>query len=140
MRRLILDEPRRVAEWVFGRVFNRSDDTPFTAMGLEAGGELIAGVVFNCYTGADVTLTFAAEKGKLWGRRQWVASVFAYVFEQMGCIRCSVDVAESNPSSMAVIEGLGFTQEGVKRCAATDGSDVRIYGMLRRECPYLRLN
>ncbi len=140
MRHLVLDQPQRVMEWVTEHGGNQSDDTPYTAIGLEAGGELIAGVVFNCYTGSDVNLNFAASRGTLWGRKRWLEPVFSYVFKQLRCTRCTVEVSEHNKASIAVIEDLGFTKEGVKRCAYADGADVWCYGLLRSECKFLRMH
>lgn len=139
MRQFILDQPARVCEWVCERLPQMKDTTPFTCIGIEDKGRLIAGVIFDGFTGTDINITIALEKGRIW-RQKWMFGVFAYVFTQLQCQRCSVDVADDNAASIAFIEHLGFVKEGVKRCSLPGGIDSIVYGMLRGECRYLRMH
>lgn len=138
MRQLVLNEPERVASWVYERIPHANDCTPYSTIGLEEDGRIIAAVVFNSYNGFDIDVTLAAEQGRLWGRPQWVRAVFAYVFEQLPCRRCTLHVATDNEASQAVAEHLGFTREGERRDALPGGHGLIVYGMRRSECRFLR--
>jgi RimJ/RimL family protein N-acetyltransferase len=46
-------------------------------------------------------------------------------------------VPVSNTRARRLVEGAGFTLEGLMRSAAADGGDVLIYGMLKPECRWV---
>jgi hypothetical protein len=75
----------RVARFVGGQI-ESIIFPPFTCMGIEHNGVVIADVVFNCFTGHDIEVTIA---GKGW-TRGFIKSVGVYVFDQLGCIRITV--------------------------------------------------
>jgi RimJ/RimL family protein N-acetyltransferase len=113
--------------------FNGNENT----LGVEQDGELIAGVVFEGYTGSSISMHVAAVEGKLWLSREFLFRSFAYPFLQLECNRVTGLVRVDNPKAQKLDEHLGFVREGVMRKGATDGTDYIIYGMLKEECRWL---
>lgn len=103
---------------------------PFTAMGIERGGEIAAGAVFNCYTGNDIAMTVAGERFS----RRFIVAVGRYVFDQIGCIRMSMTTEQTKVIELA--ERLGAKVEGIKRNHFGTGRDATIMGVLREDWKY----
>jgi len=116
----------RVAKFVGARV-DAIIYPPFTAMGIERDGEIIGGVVFNCFTGPDVEVTVA---GRGW-TRGFLSSVGAYVFGQLGCVRAQITTEQESVARLA--ERLGGRREGVLRDKFGRGRDGIVIGVLEQE-------
>ena len=106
-------------------------------IGLERNGELIAGVLFEGNNGRNVWMHAAANKGRVWATRMFVATCFGYAFTQCGVSRVSAYIEDHNVPSKRFVEHLGFQKEAVLPGAASDGGDILIYRMLRSECKYV---
>jgi RimJ/RimL family protein N-acetyltransferase len=138
MKTVIYGQDDRVIEWVAKRV----DEDNFgraVGIGLEEDGELIAGVVYNMYTGPSISMHVAAVPGKRWMTREYLYRCFAYPFIQLDCNRITGLVRVDNLEAQKFDEHLGFKREGLLRRACTDGTDMILYGMLKQECRFLRI-
>lgn len=136
MKTVIYGQDERVVEWVGQRV----DEANFgqaVGIGLEEDGELIAGVVFNLFTGASISMHVAAVPGKRWMTRDYLWRCFAYPFLQLQCNRITGLVRADNLEAQKFDEHLGFKREGLLRRACEDGTDMILYGMLKDECRFL---
>jgi hypothetical protein len=100
---------------------------PYTAMGIERDGEITAGVVFNCFTGNDVSVTVAGGPFN----RAFIAAVGQYVFGKAGCLRMSITTEQ--PKVIEIAQRLGATVEGLKRNHFGKGRDATILGILRED-------
>jgi hypothetical protein len=100
---------------------------PFTAIGIERGGEIVAGAVFNCFTGHDVEITVA---GKGW-TRAFFRAVGSYVFDDLKCGRFQFTTASEGTARLA--ERLGGVREGILRDKFGHGRDGIVLGVLRGE-------
>lgn len=116
----------RVAKFVGERV-GAIIYPPFTCMGIERDGEVICGVVFNCFTGPSVEATVA---GKGW-TKGFFKSVGVYVFSQLGCARMEFNTEQEDVAALA--ERLGGKREGVLRDKFGRGRDGIVIGVLERE-------
>lgn len=133
MRRVILNERDRCAEWARQRIPHVPSWGEWCeAIGLEDDGELLAVVVFNLYSGADIAMHIAAVPGRRWMTREFLRVAFRYPFVQLGCRRVSGYVPASNADAQRFDEHLGFRREGLMRHALPD-DDIIVYGMLREE-------
>ena len=63
--------------------------------------------------------------------------MFDYPFNQLGVNRITGLVAKKNKEARRFDEHLGFKYEGNMRHALAD-DDMLIYGMLKRECKWLK--
>ena len=100
---------------------------PFTCMGIERNGEIIAGVVFNCFRGADIEVSVA---GQGW-TRGFIKAVGEYVFGQLGCVRMQIITEQEKVAAIA--ERLGGKREGVLRNKYGRGRDGILVGILEKE-------
>lgn len=133
MRRVILNERDRCAEWARQRIPHVPSWGEWCeAIGLEEDGELLAVVVFNLYSSADIAMHIAAVPGRRWMTREFLRVAFRYPFVQLGCRRVSGYVPASNADAQRFDEHLGFQREGLMRHALPD-DDIIVYGMLREE-------
>lgn len=133
----IISNPARVWEYV-----QQKSPVPMVAgmkgLGLEHDGELVAGVLYEGYTGHNVWMHVAAEPGRRWLNREYLRYCFHYPFVEMGCKRVGGWVEASNTDARRFDEHLGFRQEAVIKGAAHDGGDVIFYVMWRDECRFLK--
>jgi hypothetical protein len=102
---------------------------PCTALGLEEGGEIVAGVVFNGYTGPDIEITVAALPGKVSPR--FVRACGRYVFNQLGCLRASITTEQ--PEVIRLAHRLGAQTEGRKRNGFGLNRDAVLLGILKED-------
>jgi RimJ/RimL family protein N-acetyltransferase len=139
MKSVIYGQDKQVIDWVGKQVGEDDFGSGAIGIGLEEDGELIAGVVFNLYTGAGISMHVAAVPGKRWMTREYLWRCFAYPFIQLKCNRITGLVRVDNIEAQKFDEHLGFKREGVLRRACTDGTDMIVYGMLREECRFLEI-
>jgi RimJ/RimL family protein N-acetyltransferase len=137
MKRLVYGQNKRICEWVGPQIDIQQFDADAVAIGVEEDGVLIAGTVFNNYTGASIDMHVAAISGKRWATPTVLCCAFAYPFAQLKCNRVTGPVREDNLVSRRFVEHLGFKQEGLMRRGCEDGTNLILYGMLREECRWL---
>lgn len=116
----------RVAKFV-GEKLDTIIYPPFTAMGLEKNGNVVAGVIFNCYTGPSIELTVA---GKGWTRK-FFREVGSYVFRQLKCARMQFITEDDGVAKLA--ERLGGKREGILRDRYGKGRDGIMISVLEQE-------
>ena len=102
---------------------------PYSAIGMKRNGVLVAGAIFNCWTGADVEVTVAARPGGI--TRGFIRACYHYVFTQLQCERVSVTTEQ--PIVINLAERLGAQTEGRKRNLFGKGRDGVVLGLLREE-------
>lgn len=136
MAKRIVSDPGRV--WAF---VNGKTGVPAVAhmkgIGLEQDGDLIAGVVYEGFTGHNIWMHVAAEPGARWMTREYLRYCFYYPFVECGVGRVSGWVEDSNEAAKRFDEHLGFREEARLKGAARDGGDVILYVMWRKDCRYV---
>lgn len=120
---------RTGGEWVHGMD---------TTIGLADGDELIAGVVYSDWNGANIFMDVAGVPGKRWLNREFLWMAFHYPFMQLRCKRVSGVVAADNLPARKFNEHLGFTLEAVLEDACPTG-DLLVYRMRKADCRWLGL-
>jgi RimJ/RimL family protein N-acetyltransferase len=108
----------------------------FKAIGLERGGELTAGIVYEAISATNVWCHIAAKPGGHSMNAEFIRAIFNYPFDQLGLRRMSAFVDPRNTAVIRFMEHLGFKREAVLSEAADDGGDMAIYVMKRMECKY----
>jgi RimJ/RimL family protein N-acetyltransferase len=136
MKRIVWDQPERVMRFVASRV-GETELFGYSAIGLERDGDLVAGVLYEQHNGPNVMMHVASDGSRHWMTPAYMAACFRYPFLQLGVNRVSGLVRADNKDAQRFDEALGFKPEGVLREAAADGTDLILYGMLKRECRYL---
>lgn len=98
--------------------------------------DFMAGVVFTNFRKTDIEVSCAGESFAAW-RPGVCKAVFKYVFEQLGCVRCTSITVKGNKKARSFLESLGFQLEGNVRLGYDGRRDALIYGLLRSECRFL---
>lgn len=104
---------------------------PYSCAGIERDGELIAGVIFNNWEGADIHVTAA---GSMW-TKEFMQAIGEYVFDQLGCQRMTFITEKKAVGRLA--EKLGAKKEGRLRNHFGANRDGLLFGCLRDEYRYL---
>src|SRR3546814_17548845 len=100
---------------------------PYTTLGIEREGEIVGGVIFNCFEGASVHVTLA---GTGW-TRGFLMAVGGYVYNQLGCLRMTVTT--ENPQVAVYAERIGGRRDVVIRSHFWLGRDASTLGIFRYE-------
>lgn len=103
--------------------------------------DFVAGIVFTNYRTTnglplDIEISCATETPAAW-RPGVCKAIFKYVFDTVGCVRCTSITTKGNRKARGFLEGLGFQLEGNARLGYDRKRDALIYGLLRSECRFL---
>jgi hypothetical protein len=98
--------------------------------------DFVAGVVLTNFRKTDIEISCASETPQAW-KPTVCKAIFTYVFEQLGCVRCTSITVKGNKRARTFLEGLGFQLEGNVRLGYDGRRDALIYGLLRSECRFL---
>ena len=130
-----------VAAWVQDRIPGCMGFGPCAALGIVRDGQIVGGVVFSGWhpDGRDVEVSGAVGPGFRVGRAG-VRRLLRYAFVQLGCVRITARTAKRNRDARAFLDRLGFRIEGVRRAAHDGRQDQILYGLLARECRFLKEN
>ena len=110
----------------------------YSALGLVKRGELVAGVIYNNFDGANACMHIGAIEGCKWATPEFLFAVFDYPFSQLKLRRVTAPVHSKNKRSMDFVRNLGFTHDGILRNYYHDG-DLNLFGMLRENCRFLEI-
>lgn len=100
---------------------------PYSTIGIEQDGRIVAGALFNQFEGADVAVSIAGEG---W-TREFMRQVGRYVYDTLGCERMTITT--EFPQVAGYAERLGGQREGLLRSHFGPGRDGIIVGILRDE-------
>jgi len=110
-----------------------------TAIGLERNGELVAGVLYEDYNGANLLMHVASDGSAQWMTPGYLRVCFEYPFGKLGCKRVTGIVPSINRRALMFDERLGFKVEARLTDAHPDG-DLIVLSMKRDECRWIRSN
>lgn len=103
---------------------------PYTCLGLEEDGKIVAGMLFNNFTGNDIHVSVA---GSRWTRR-FLRVLGLYLFHQLRVDRFTGITEQQDV--VDIVERLGGRVEGVMRNHFGPGRDGIVLGVLREEYRY----
>jgi hypothetical protein len=109
------------------------------AIGWEADGELVCGIMYDSYTGPGGSVAMhsrcdAPEKVS----RKWLWAIFDYPFNHLAVKRVAGLVPASNLQAQRTNEHLGWKRETTLADYFPDGDGI-VYIMRRADCRWLRL-
>jgi hypothetical protein len=107
-----------------------ADDGTFMA------GVLVSEVRYMNGTAIDCQISCATEASVAWSP-EVCRAVFAYVFKQLGCVRCTSITKKSNTRARGFLEALNFKLEGTMRRGYDGAKDALIYGLLAEDCDFV---
>lgn len=121
--RLVFDDSPRVGAWVAEQVGQTTSWGGFYAMGLEVGGDLVAGFVFNNMNDANATCHIAIKR-PVRGLLALFDHGFNYAFNVCGLCRLTGFVDADNKKALRLDKHIGFVEEGVMSKAGSGGQDM----------------
>lgn len=122
-----------VAHWVADRTGVDCFQAPYTAFGWsDDSGEILGGVVFNNWNGANVELSVAG-RGAV--TRQAFRDIAEYCFGQLGLRRITMHTRATNLRLINQAERAGFAREGYRKDWFLEGDAIALV-MLRSRCPW----
>ena len=134
---IIVAQPKEaIAEFVSARQGQVNEWGDYTALGLIRGGVLVAGVIYNHFSGPNILMHVGAVPGRQWLNRRFLFAAFDYPFNQLGCRRVTGLVPKRNKVARKFDEHLGFVYEGNMQHALPD-DDLIVYGLLREKCKWI---
>ena len=122
-----------VGEWVAARNNSKYHEQASQAIGLVKNEEIVAGVIYERYTGASLTVHIAIS-GQL--TPAYLRAIFDYPFVFCDVNKLIAPVASTNVKSIKLVENMGFIEEGRIRDAAPDG-DIIMYTMSKLNCRFI---
>lgn len=108
-----------------------------SCIGVLRDGILIAGVVFEAYTGTCLEMHVAGD-GKRWLTKPLLRVCFKYAFIQLGCKVIRGRVPSWKPEAIRLDLKLGFKLECVLTDAAPQGS-YWLMAMRKEDCRFLEI-
>jgi len=109
-----------------------------TGIGWTQDGTVVAGVVYDHFTGVSIMATMAVDDSHLVKEFLW--AIFDYPFNQLGVGKILVNVSEANPDSLRMLRKMGFIKEAYIEGVFKSGAMI-IMSLVRENCVWLeRLN
>jgi RimJ/RimL family protein N-acetyltransferase len=133
---ILINDKDWISQWVMART---GDDFPMgcqAALGaVDENDSIVAGVIYDHYTGPCVTATIAVEHKHL--PRQLIRAMFAYPFIQMMVEKVIVYINSANEASFNLAQRLGFVTEATVKNVYEDG-DMLVLSLYKRDCIWLK--
>lgn len=129
----VFGQDQAVANWVQQRlagIYNGFGQ--YTAIGLEEGGSLIAGVVYHDYRRFSIQISMASDTPR-WCSRKTLRILLGYPFLQLNVARITACTAKNNNRLRSLVTRLGFKLEGTIRRGFDGNHDLLVYGLLKEE-------
>lgn len=134
---LVYGRDAEIAQWVAQRAPHAEGGfEKYVAIGVEKDGVLIAGCVYNDFRGHAIHVSIASSTPR-WATKKVLYAFFAYPFVQLNVKRLTAYTGKSMASVRTFLVRLGFVEEGLIREGFAD-DDCVVYGMLARECRWIR--
>lgn len=106
------------------------------AIGWMRNGELVAGIMYDSFTGASIAMHSRVDNPHKVSR-EWLWAIFDYPFNQLGCKRVTGLVSSANVRAQETNEHLGWKRETVLKDYFLDGDGI-VYVMRAEDCRWLR--
>lgn len=136
MKRLVVDEDKRVGPWIAERLDEPLPEC-FRTIGLEENGNLIAAVLYESFFPEFCLIHVAASPCKRWMTKDMLRITFLYPFRQLGLKKLYGPVRVSNTQAQRFDEHLGFIREQVIPKGYKGKEDLIIYSMTADQCRFI---
>jgi RimJ/RimL family protein N-acetyltransferase len=135
--RVVVGEDSRVGPWVCERTGGVWSPVDAIAVGLEKGGELVAGVIYDHYNGASVCMHVASDGSRQWLNKGFLQFCFEYAFDRLKVKKVIGMVPSDNVPALQFDARLGFSEEARIKDACP-GGDLILLTMTRPQCRWIK--
>jgi RimJ/RimL family protein N-acetyltransferase len=136
VKRTVFDKDR-VNEWVSERLGKRTwSGNGWQAIGIEAGGELVGGVVFDAIAVGERCSIHCVGTGKHWLTRNFLKEVFHYAFNVCKSNVVISPVDSDNAASIRFIKHIGF-KELARVAGGAGANDLVLFTLHRADCRWI---
>lgn len=130
------------SDWVGHFVCSMTGGTYYQGSGQGIGllnkeDALIAGVLYDNFTGQSVQMHVASDGSRRWMNREYLRVCFDYPFNQLKVKKVIGLVDSTNQAALDFDHNLGFVTEAIIKDAGKFG-DMHILSMTRDQCRFLR--
>jgi hypothetical protein len=134
----LYDEDDELIKWAERHNPARRFRTDAHAIGLRSNGAIRAATIYDGFSGNDCLIHIATDGEPNWFTREYAVRTMAYPFIQCDQARISCLIERSNrPAVQFTVRFGGWVHEGTLREASLLGDDLLLFGMLKRDCPWL---
>jgi RimJ/RimL family protein N-acetyltransferase len=137
--RLVVSQPKVAIAQFVSQQIGEGNHLPwqeFSAIALVDEKRILAGVVYNQYSQANICMHVGALPGRHWLCPEFLFAAFDYPFRILNLRRVTGLVPRKNKDAIRFDEHLGFVLEGCLE-EALPNDDLLIYGMLKRNCKWI---
>lgn len=133
-------------EWVYSREaetyawFQKITGSPrygYRCAGMKRNGEYLCAILLDRFSSVECSIHIASAPGVMWATPEACKRAFEFAFKTMDRQRLTSEPSVKNTRAVRLNRHLGFVEEGLKRRAGDDGSDLIVFGMLRQECRWI---
>ena len=111
---LVYGHDDKIAEWTAGLIPHVDEFEKYIGIGYVRHDRLIAGFVFNDYHSKFGTIQLSmAALSPMWARKDVIAEVLRYPFEQLGCHKVFTATPADNVKAIKVNAHIGFQKEAI---------------------------
>lgn len=130
---MIITDKMKVGPWVAREIVGSFHPDGSEAIGLERGGKMVAGVLYENWNGKSI-MAHIAVRGLMTPR--YLYTIFHYPFIFVGADVIVCPIAANNEESIKLSSKMGFRREATLRDAHPSG-DLYLYTLKRDQCRYL---
>jgi len=134
---VIVFDNSRVCHWVAQRTGGSYYEGSGQGIGLVRDDRLIAGVLYDDFTGQSVQMHVASDGSRRWMNREFLRISFDYPFNQLKVKKVIGLVDSTNQAALDFDHNLGFVTEAIIKDAGKHG-DMHILSMTRGQCRFLK--
>lgn len=125
----------KIGPWVASKTDGIWSPNRSAGIAKEKNGEIIAGILYENWNKASVTVHFAGDGN--WADRYFLAVIFDYPFNQLGVKMMIAPVCSTNQKCIDMVKHMGFNKEA-ELPGATSKGNLLFFVMNKEDCKYLR--
>jgi hypothetical protein len=131
---MLINDIPRVLKFVTDRVQCVFATGKISGIGLEQNGEVVAGVIYDHFTGPCISASMAVDNAHL--TKDFLWAIFDYPFNQLGVGKILAYAAANNEPSVSMLKRMGFVREAYIEGVYPSGAMV-IMSLVRENCVWL---
>lgn len=133
----IRDSSGFVSQWVGSQIDIELPDGAMS-FGFIDKNKLVGGITLYDLKRGSCALAIASRTPR-WCLPENLKEMFGRVFKDLGVRYLYTLTPAGNERAKKLASGMGFKQDGVLREMGAEGDDLIVFGMLKRDCPFLEL-